>query len=98
MVALPVPNAVTKKLTVLVPTVIGRDKGTEATLGLLEVNDTLKFVAAGAESVSIMTPLAPVICKGAGVSAMLEPTITVVEARFNPGAVAVMAAMPGAKP
>lgn len=94
MVVLPAPAAVTLKLTMLVPTVIGRDTGTTATLVLLEFSETLKFDTAGAERVSVMAPLAPVISKGEGVSPMLEPTITTVAAEFKPFADAVMVAEP----
>ena len=98
MVAPPAPTADTVKLMLLVPTVIGREKGTAATPMLLEINETMKFDAAGGESISVMAPLAPVICKKEGESAMLEPTITIVVAGFNPGAVTVIVAEPCPKP
>ena len=52
----PAPTAVTLKLTLVVPSVIGMEEGTVATPVLLEFRVTLKFDEAAEESVSVMEP------------------------------------------
>ena len=98
MVELPPPTAVTLKLIALVPTAIIKDAGTAATPALLDASETLRLDAAGAESVRVIVPFAPVICSDDGDSAMLEPSSTTVVAEFKPFAVAVIVADPWAMP
>ena len=96
MVVAPVPTAVTLKLTLVAPTAIGKDAGTIAAAGLLELSATLMFEAAGEESVKVMVPSAPVICRGEGVSVMTAPTVTCVTADAIPVADAVTVNEPAA--
>ena len=76
MVVVPFPTAVNLKLTLVAPAAIGTDAGTIAAAGLLEVSATVVFDTAGEESVKVIVPSAPVICKGEGVSVMTAPTVT----------------------
>lgn len=96
MLVAPAPTAVTLKVTLVVPIVIGREEGTVATPVLLEFKVTLKFDEAAEERVSVMLPSVPVICKEEGESAMLAPMVTTVVAELRPLDVAVIVAVPAA--
>ena len=96
MVVVPAPTAVTLKLTLVLPIVNGSEEGTVATPVLLELSATLKFDEAGAESVRIIVPSVPLICKEEGESDMLVPIVTCVVAAVRPVAVAVIVIEPTA--
>ena len=96
MVVVPAPTALTLKLTLVAPTAIGKEAGTVAAPRLLEFSAMVRLEAAAEESVNVMVPSAPVICRGEGVRVMIAPTVTCVTADVMPAADAVTVTDPAA--